>query len=110
MFSRADEEQEPAEGELASEARLDELVPADEGPGSEARAELVGRDSLIPVFVTYTLDNVSATPTEAEIQAAFGPRKSGFVGIIVDGGGAGKVWLCTKYAAYWHFVGMTRAT
>jgi len=110
IFSRADEEQKPYEGDLPSEAQLDWMVPEDEGPGSEARAKLIGTDAIVPVYISRSVDNVSATPTDAEIEAAFGPQKTGFIGYIVDGGAAGKVWLCIKFSSYWHFVGMTRAT
>ena len=112
MFSRADEDNGPVSmlDQIAPEARLDDLVPADEGPGSKARAELIGVAASDPVFITYSSANVSATITEAEIMAVFGPRNSGFIGAIIDGTGAGKMWLCIKFRTYWHFVGMTRAT
>lgn len=110
MFSRADQEQEPAQSAMAPESRLDDLVPTDEGPHSESRADLIGRNAENPVFLTYSVDNVSATPTEAEIEAVFGARGNGFIGFISDGGGAGKIWICLRYGVHWFFVGMTRAT
>ena len=112
MFSRADENEGPVSvhEQMAPEVRLDDLVPADEGPGSEARAELVGVAAASPVFITHVSANVSATPTEEEIVAVFGPKNAGFIGAIIDGGGAGKMWLCVKVRNYWHFVGMTRAS
>lgn len=110
LFSRADESPGPATAAVPPEARLDDVVPIDRGPGSQFHADGLGPGPLAPTFLIDSRDNVGSPPTEAEIETAFGARSTGFTGIIVDGGGAGKMWLCIKFHQYWHFVGATRAT
>ncbi len=54
---------------------------------------------LAAQYLFGRLDNL----TQDEIEAAFGPRPVGWMGIIIDGGGAGVVMLCVRS----HFSGST---
>ena len=100
----------PEEGRLGSEARLDGITPLDESPGSEARTALIAGEGRIPVVLTNSKDNVSGTPTEAEFDLAFGAKPVGFIGIVIDGGGAGQVWLVVRSKSeLWWYERLTRA-
>ena len=110
MFSRPDEENEPELGWIAPESRLDDLVPTDESEGSKARTELLKAESSIPVILIFSTDNVTATPTDAELTLAFGERPVGFIGIVIDNGGAGVVYLVVRSQGdTWYFEQLTKA-
>lgn len=110
MFSRPDEENEPELGWIAPEARLDDLVPTDESEGSQARAELLKAEASTPVMLTFATDNVTATPTDAELTLAFGDRPVGFTAFVIDGGGAGVVYFVIKSQGdTWYFEQLTKA-
>jgi hypothetical protein len=101
----------PEEGRLGSEARLDGITPTDESVGSEARTALITEGAYIPVILTNSKDNVTSTPTEADLEAAFGPKPVGFIAIVIDGGGAGQVTLVVRSkSSLWWFEKLTRAS
>ena len=58
-------------------------------------------------------DNVTATPTEAEIIAAFGTAAAvgdGFVGLIDDNGGGTAGFICWSDGSSWLFAAGTVAS
>lgn len=111
MFSRPDEENEPATGKLAPEARLDDVVPTDESTGSEKRTPLVVPEGRIASVVLVSKNNVSNPPTDAQLTTAFGYRQVGFMGIVIDAAGAGLVWIVVKSTSnLWWYELLTKAT
>ena len=111
MFSPSNEEQEPAENLLPSEARLEDLKPIDESSGSKARAKLRREETSSDIMLPFSTDNVNYPPTKAQIVAAFGPKPVGWTGFIIDGGGAGVVWLCIRSLGdCWYRILATKAT
>jgi len=111
MFSVPGEDQPPPEqGVIGTEARLDPVVPTDESEGSKARTDLEGVNLRAGVMMTYSKNDVSNPPTEDQLNEAFGPRPSGWVGFIIDGGGAGVVWFCIKSTSEkWYYELLTKA-
>lgn len=112
LFSEPGPDQpSPEEGRLATEVQLDRITPVDESEGSKFRKALVVDRTPIPVMFTISTDNVTSTPTDAELTAAFGPRPKGFAALINDNGGAGVIMLVIKGGAdTWWFEILTKAT
>lgn len=112
MFSVPGENQPPpAQATMGTEARLDPVVPTDESEGSKSRTVLETTDPRTGILLPYSTDNVSATPTEAELNAAFGAKPVGWAGFVIDGGAAGVVWFCIKSKSdLWWFERLTKAT
>ena len=112
MFSVPGEDQPPPDQTMmGTEARLDPVVPGDESRGSKSRTILNTGNSRAGITFTYSTDNVSNPPTADQLNAAFGPRLVGWSGIVIDGGGAGVVWICVKSKNdSWWFNKFTKAT
>ena len=93
------------------------------GPGTVVAGRVDKVDSSLGVLVyfdadgsqvVYSEDNVSAPPSDAELDAAFGaPARvgAGFVGVINDGGAdtSGDIWICVSTGAAWHYAATTKA-
>lgn len=112
LFSEPGPDQPPPEeGELGSEARLEEVHPADRTKGSEDRSDLILDEPSVPVVLTHSNTNVANPPTAAQLEASFGPRPTGFTAFVQDGGSAGVVWLCIRAVGgnLWHYVKFTGA-
>lgn len=109
MFSVPGPDQTPPdEGRLNQEARLDDVKPTDESPGSEARTELTLDEARMGTVLIHVNVNVASPPTDAQIRTVFGPRSVGFVGLIWDGSGA--AWLCVRGRTdFWWYEGLTKA-
>lgn len=77
---------------------MDGVTPVDESQGSQARTDLeTEARTSTDVVVTVSTDNVSVPPTKAQIDTALGAnRPAGFIGIIIDNGGVGTVFLCVR--------------
>ena len=112
MFSVPGENQPPpAQSMMGTEARLDPVTPTDESRGSKARTVLEVPNSRAGVVLTYSIDNVSNPPTKDQLNAAFGPRPSGWAGFVIEGGGSGVVWFCIRSRNdNWYFEQLTKAT
>lgn len=115
LFSRPDEENDPHIGILTPELRLDHLVPIDESDGSQARSDLLESQvvdiSSTPIVLGFSTDNVAIPPTDAQITTAFGSQSVGFVGILIDNGGIGTVFLVVKSELdSWWYEQFTKAT
>lgn len=112
MFSVPGPDQPPPDqGMIGREAQLDPVIPTDESEGSKSRAVLEFPNAREGTTHTYSINNVSSPPTEAQIEAAFGPRPAGWIGLIIDGGSAGAVWLCVKSKSnLWWYEALTKAT
>lgn len=61
-----------------------------------------------PVLVSD--DNVSATPTAAEITTAFGAQGDGFIGVLDDAGAGTTVYVVVRKNSKWWYAAMTEAT
>jgi len=71
--------------------------------------QLLARDSGIVISNA----NVSATPTDAELDSAFGDATilyNGFIGLIDDAGAGTTVWLCAIVNNKWWYEQLTLAT
>lgn len=111
MFSEPGPDQPPPEqGTIGTEARLDPVVPVDDSEGSKARTVLEHPNPRLGVMMTYSKLNVSNPPSEAELDEAFGSKPSGWAGFVIDGGGAGVVWLCIRSTSgLWYYEQLTKA-
>jgi hypothetical protein len=110
MFSNPLEENEPARSELAPEARLDDLTPTDESQESVQRAELVKAEAIPVVILPTSKDNVTGVPTDADFTNAFGDKPVGWIGMVIDAGGAGVVHLVVKSTGdLWYYETLTKA-
>lgn len=89
----------------------DDIHPEDGRSSAEGVATLVKEEAeTSAVFLTFSTDNVSLPPTEAQVEAAFGDRTTGFIGFIIDNGLSGTVILCIKSQQdKWWFEIFTRA-
>ncbi len=112
MFSVPGEDQPPPDQTMmGTEARLDPVVPEDESRGSKSRTVLNTDNPRAGIMFTRSVDNVSNPPTADQLNAAFGPKLVGWAGIVIDGGGAGVVWICVKSQNdSWWFNKFTKAT
>ena len=57
-------------------------------------------------------DNVSATPTDAELDSAFGTPAtvgSGFIGVLDDAGAGAAYYICISDGSNWWYTAMTKA-
>ena len=61
-----------------------------------------------PVLVSD--DNVSATPTAAELTTAFGTQADGFIGVLDDAGAGTTVYVVVRKNSKWWYASMTEAT
>jgi len=64
------------------------------------------------IVTRISTNNVSATPTAAEITGAFGSPATvgaGFVGLIDDNGLGTAMYICASDGANWHYSAMTKA-
>ncbi len=110
MFSVPSEEVPPVTETMARESKLDELTPIDTGPGSQFREDLIKPEVGIPVVLTYSTDNVSGTPTDAEFTAAFGTQEPGFIAMVIDAAAAGQVYIVVKSLSnLWWYEALTKA-
>ena len=91
-------------GMMSPETRLDDRVPLDEGRGSQEQSDIPIPKTEVPLVATYVTDNVSSPPTAAELDGVFGAQDVGFVGVLIDGGGAGVVYLVVRSRGdlWWH--------
>lgn len=107
LFSRADEEHEPQKGLVTGEARLDDVVPVDDRPGSRRQAQARKAEVLPNIKVAFSAIGVASPPTDAEITEAFGKKSAGFVGVIISGGQA---WLVVRSRSdEWWYEQLTKA-
>ena len=112
LFSEPGPDQPPPEeGKMGPAAVKEDLHSVDRRESSDAVATLIKDEaSSSVVFLTFSTDNVSLPPTDAQIEAAFGARTTGFVGFIIDNGLSGTVILCIKSQSdNWWFEIFTRA-
>ena len=96
---------------MAPEAMLDSVVPTDRGPGGVDEPDRFGSGlATSSVFVKHVDVNVSATPTSAEFDSAFGTnnKRDGFVGTIADGGG-NPMYIVSSNGTHWYFERLTKA-
>ena len=112
MFSVPGEDQPPPDQSMmGTESRLDPVVPEDESEGSKSRTVLDTPDPRAGIVLTYSTNNVSNPPTAAELDLAFGAKPSGWVGFVIDAGGAGVVWFCIRSRSnLWYYEQLTKAT
>ncbi len=112
MFSVPGENQPPPEqAMMGTESRLDPVVPVDNSEGSKSRTVLDVPNPRAGILFTFSTDNVSGTPTDAELRLAFGGRPAGWAGIVIDSGAAGQVYLCVKSKSdTWWYEALTKAT
>lgn len=54
-------------------------------------------------------DNVSAPPTDAELDTAFPNAYEGFIGLVDDNGAGTTVWLVAYVNSGWWYEGLTAA-
>jgi len=65
------------------------------------------------VRTIHSEDNVSAPPTDAQLDSAFGEPATvgeGFIGLIDDNNAATTAWLCVSLGGSWWTEGLTKAT
>ena len=112
MFSVPGEDQPPPDQSMmGTESRLDPVVPEDNSQGSKSRTVLDTPNPRAGITFTFSTDNVSATPTDAELRLAFSGRPAGWSGILIDAGGVGTVYLCVKSQGdTWWYEALTKAT
>jgi len=110
LFSIPGEDQPPpVQMGLGPEATRDPPIPEDRSVGSAWREELEKGEPETAIL-PRSRNNVGSPPTEAEIDTAFGPRTVGWIGMIIDGGGAGVVWLIVRSEGnLWYYEQMTKA-
>lgn len=112
LFSEPGPDQPPPEdGRIPSMMQPDDIHPEDGRSSAEGVATLVKEEAeASAVFLNFSTDNVSLPPSEAQVEAAFGARTTGFIGFIIDNGGNGTVILCIKSQLdKWWFEIFTRA-
>ena len=112
MFSEPGEDQPlPEQGVMGPEGRLDDIYPSDGRQSSDEVADLAKAEALVPVHFMESVNNVSSTPTDAELEAAFGSRAVGDAFIVRDNGGSGVIMLIVRGGEKtWWFEILTKAT
>lgn len=107
LFGVPSDETDKVDTNLPFEAELDHLVPSDESPGNSNDPVSTERPNYI--IAKYRVFNVSATPTSAEFDAAFGltHKVGGFVGVLKDSSSV--MYVVVSNGTDWFYEKMTRA-